>query len=128
MLKIKLKSLAAEAKIIRQEEQKRPQHKLREEMYLHRIHVVRAAARETHIAYGLLRGRPLERIEKPNSRPYNKASVDKMLAKYGPIKAPVAQMAEQPALNREAGGSTPSGRATLLQRMGLSGILARRSA
>lgn len=121
MLKIKLKSLAAEARIIRQEEQKRPQHKLREEMYLHRIHVVRTAARETLIAYGLLRGKPIEQIERPGSKPYNKPSVEKMLAKYGPItQSARSSVGEQPALNREAGGSTPSGRATkptLLQRM-----------
>ncbi len=117
MLKIKLKSLAAEAKIIRHEEQKRPQHKLREEMYLHRIHVVRVAARETAIAYGLLRGRTIEQIEKPNSKPYNKASVEKMLVKYGPIpESARSSTVEQSPLKGLAEGSTPSGRATLLQR------------
>jgi hypothetical protein len=106
--------LAEEARIIRKEEKRRPAHPLREEMYLHRIHVVRVAARETYIAYGLIRGRTLEQIERPGSKPFNKANVDKMVAKYGaPVQSPHSSVVERPVLTREAGGSTPSAGAKL---------------
>ncbi len=80
MLKIKLKSLAEEARIIRREERRSP---WRDELHHHRIHIVRRAARETHIAYGLIRGRRLDQIEREGSRPYDQKAVDAMLKKYG---------------------------------------------
>ena len=54
-LKIKSKALAAEAKFIRLEERKANERGARElatELYLHRIQVVRKAARSTHLARG----------------------------------------------------------------------------
>jgi hypothetical protein len=86
MLKIKLKSLAAEARIIRLQEQ-RSWGVLRESMHLHRVFQVRAAARQTHIAYGLIRGYSLARIEPKASRPYNVDAVQKMIKTYGPVDA-----------------------------------------
>jgi hypothetical protein len=107
-LKVKLKSLAEESRIIRNEEKRcgkrlsqirakvvaaagqereflAPTENLREELYLHRIHDVRDEARATHIAYGYLRGRHLEQMEKvPESIPnaiWQRAH--KMVDKYG---------------------------------------------
>lgn len=86
MLKIKLKSLAAEAKIIRKEERKGGYY--REELYRHRIDVVRYEARHTHIAYGLIRGRTLDQIERADSRPFDHKRVEAMCLKYGPVAQP----------------------------------------
>src|SRR3954462_7722890 len=66
MLRVKVKSLAAEARIIRREEM-RTSGPLREALYLHRTHAVRAAAREAGIAYGYIRGRTLLQME-PNAK------------------------------------------------------------
>ena len=52
MLKIKLKSLAAEAKMIRREELLRIGGWLRTSLRAHRIGTVRWHARTTHLAYG----------------------------------------------------------------------------
>lgn len=88
-LKIKLKSLAAEARIIRAQELKtrgtRNNH-LREELYLHRIGVVRRAARETHLAYGYIRGRSYCALERECRCPPDWKAVGKMVEKYAPEK------------------------------------------
>ena len=83
MLRIKLKSLAVEARIIRREEL-RAWGPLREELHRHRIDVVRAAARESHIAYGFIRGRTLEQMEAKSAKPVSWEAVRKMVKKYGP--------------------------------------------
>lgn len=81
-LKVKIKSLAAEAKIIRQEEF-RSNLKTRDALYWHRIFVVRKEARATNIAYGILRGKSYNQIEqKAHSEPDWKR-VKEMLKKYG---------------------------------------------
>jgi len=82
MLKIKVKSLAAEAKIIRFEERK-THGALRTELHLHRIWQVRSEARYTHLAYGLVRGLKLEQIEPKSSKPFDWARVNAMIKKYG---------------------------------------------
>lgn len=57
-LKVKIKSLAEEARIIRKEELRaRGYDELREQLYLHRIHDVRDESRATQLAYAYLRGR-----------------------------------------------------------------------
>lgn len=94
LLRVKLKSLAAESKIIRKEEL-RTWGPIREELYKHRTHDVRLEARATHIAYGLLRGKTRDEIEPRRyvGRPqylidqmekYLMARVDAMIKKYGP--------------------------------------------
>lgn len=94
MLRVKLKSLAEEARIIRREEH-RTRGELRHELSMHRRGVVRQAARATHLAYGFIRGRTLEQME-PRRNVYLPAylvehceqalwaDVRKMLKKYGP--------------------------------------------
>ena len=92
MLRIKLKSLAEEAKIIRKEERK-TFGILRNELHTHRVRDVRRAARETHIAYGLILGRQLEQIEpgRTELEGVDSKNIEKMLRRYGPpggIKLP----------------------------------------
>lgn len=82
MLRIKLKSLAEETRIIRTEE-KRTFGALRDEMHAHRILVVRKHARATHIAYALIKGRTMAQIEGNAYFPPDWEAVDKMLKKYG---------------------------------------------
>lgn len=60
-LKVKAKSLAEEARIIRKEE--RRAKGLRDHLRDHRTGVVRSEARATLLAYGFLRGRTLEQVE-----------------------------------------------------------------
>src|ERR1044071_2137757 len=69
LLKIKLKSLATEAKIIRQEEdrlresQKLHLQDLRREMAEHRRGVVRSESRHTGLAYAFIRGKGYREVE-----------------------------------------------------------------
>lgn len=69
LLKIKLKSLAAEAKIIRLEEgslrrtQKQHLHELREQMANHRRGIVRYESRHAGLAYAFIRGKKYRDVE-----------------------------------------------------------------
>lgn len=82
-LKVKLKSLAAEAKIIRDLE-RRCARRHRGQLREHRIHPVRAATRNTLLAYGFLRGRPLATIEGKGTRTQpNWTEVRRMAIQYG---------------------------------------------
>ncbi len=66
-LKIKIKSLAKEAQIIREEERRRlaltSDRKKYMELREHRVGKVRSAARYAQLAYGFLRGKPYRTIE-----------------------------------------------------------------
>lgn len=87
-LKIKIKSLAAEAKIIRLEEKRIGINSIRESLYRHRIDVVRHEARHTQLAYCFLRGLNYKKIE-PNAKSVpDWAKVRKMVEKYGTHLAP----------------------------------------
>lgn len=83
MLRVKVKSLAAEAHIIRREERKST-GALRDELHIHRVGVVRYEARHSLLAYGLIRGRSIEQMERSGSSEPNWKDVRKMLTKYGP--------------------------------------------
>jgi hypothetical protein len=84
MLKVKLKALAAESQIIRRQE-RRTHGLLRDELAVHRRGVVRSEARHTHIAYGLIRGKQYEKIERPGAdNPPTWDRVRKMISRYGP--------------------------------------------
>lgn len=87
MLKVKVKSLAEEARIIRREENQSRDPVLRVELARHRREIVRWHARTSHVAYGLIKGIPLEAIEKPKE-PRSELfwkSVRKMVETYGPL-------------------------------------------
>jgi hypothetical protein len=94
-LRVKVKSLAAEAKIIRKEEKRVKSQSIRESLYRHRIDVVRYEARHTNIAYGFLRGRTYAEIEnKPRTAP-NWDKIRRMIEKYGSHCAPWSYNVEQ---------------------------------
>ena len=85
-LKIKLKSLAEEARIIRREELKAKDHgdySTLNTLHHHRIHVVRPAARDTHLAYAYLNGHMYRDVERVCYRQPNFAEVLRMVKKYG---------------------------------------------
>jgi hypothetical protein len=85
-LKIKLKSLAEEARIIRREEliaKKRGDYSTLNSLHNHRVLVVRPAARSTHLAYSFLRGRNYRDVERMCYHQPNFAEVFRMVKKYG---------------------------------------------
>lgn len=107
LLKIKLKSLAIEAKIIRQEEdrlkgtQKLHLQDLRREMAEHRRGVVRNESRHTGLAYAFIRGKGYREVEprgvvqalNEDGKPSGPVFVDAekirgMVLKYGSQKVP----------------------------------------
>lgn len=98
-LRVKIKSLAAEAKIIRHEERRfKPRISHDDQTYFglrdHRIFVVRAEARATQIAYGFLRGRSYAQIEPVSKRAKpDWSKVEKMVAKYGGMTTDQAKVA-----------------------------------
>lgn len=83
LLKVKVKSLAAEARIIRHAETK-TKGRLREELHLHRVNELRRAARNTHVAYALIRGRTLQQVEPNPGYAPDWSEVERMVKKYGP--------------------------------------------
>lgn len=86
-LKIKIKHLAAEARIIRQEERKF--HGMDKwALQHHRKTVVRDAARQAQMAYAVIRGRSLERCFRGYDPDFIKGERDReaiirMVKKYG---------------------------------------------
>jgi hypothetical protein len=83
-LKVKVKSLAAESKIIRLEEYRAKTVGARASLHQHRVGVVRSATRHTLLAYGYLRGRSYGQLEVTCKRPPDWSAVEKMIKKYGP--------------------------------------------
>lgn len=88
-LKVKIKSLADEARIIRKEERKRPGPSYhRTQLRYHRITVVKMEARAAQIAYGFIRGRRLEQLESKFHCSWSRMRVliraRRLVAKYGP--------------------------------------------
>lgn len=86
LLKVKAKSLAEESRIIRKEE-RRTTGILRDILARHRREDVRNAARETYMAYGLIKGKEVDQIERPGSKRASKywKEVQRMIQTYGPL-------------------------------------------
>jgi hypothetical protein len=84
MLRVKIKSLAVEARIIRREEM-RTFGQLRAELHSHRTKAVRLAARESHVAYGLIRGFTLDQIEPIRRTEPDMKRVEALVRKYGAV-------------------------------------------
>lgn len=82
MLKVKVNSLAAEARIIRALE-KKAKGVIQAELHSHRVHEVRREARHAHLAYGILKGRTIEQMEPTAKSKPDMEKVDRMLKKYG---------------------------------------------
>lgn len=88
-LKIKLKTLAEEARIIRKEEQKMRGHiwgPKAEKYHRHRIDVVRTEARATHLAYGFLRNRTYGQVESGSHKTVPYERVAKLVSRYGGLQ------------------------------------------
>ncbi len=107
-LKIKIKSLAAEARIIRQEEKKWPgPSDVRLGLREHRIKDVRREARAALLAYGYLRGRTIHQMEPGQTGipmvVANRAT--QLIAKYGKMSSQEASAAFLSLLNS---GSVPA--------------------
>jgi hypothetical protein len=85
-LKIKLKSLAEESKIIRKEEGRTRNKELRDALHNHRVIDVRSEARHTLIAYGFMRGRTFAAVEPTSKRHVDWKKVEWMVKKYGNLK------------------------------------------
>ena len=91
-VRVKLKSLAAEARIFRADELKckklgQGNSWQRQSLYDHRVGTVRREARATLLAYQYLRGIPYAACETPNPEKHNPLDVDsirRMIKKYGP--------------------------------------------
>jgi len=84
-LRVKLKHLAAEARIIRVEERRANHHKnyqLQNQLHQHRVTVVRSAARSTLLAYQYLRGKPYRMCEN-NPESVDWSAVKRMVKQYG---------------------------------------------
>jgi hypothetical protein len=81
-LRIKIKSLAAEATIIRQEAQK-TNGMVKYGLNFHRTSVVRYHARMNLLAYGFLRGRAYKDIEEKCDMPPNFKMVEDIAKKFG---------------------------------------------
>lgn len=102
MLKVKIKSLAAEAGIIRLEERRaRKCDQLRCELHEHRVKDVRREQRHSLLAYAFLRGVPYAKVEPkvgkegvPEyvSRP-DWVRVGKLVEKFGTVDARAVQAA-----------------------------------
>lgn len=82
-LKVKVKSLAEEARIIRKEEKRNKE--FQRGLKDHRTGIVREEARHTLLAYGFLRGRSYHQIEHKDSKAPNWDKVKKMVEKYGTV-------------------------------------------
>ena len=71
--KIKMKTFAAESRVIRQEELRRRGKNWASEgtpLYFHRIGPLRRTIRENHLAYGFLKGRTYRQLEQhPKTEP-----------------------------------------------------------
>ena len=80
-LKVKLCSLADEARTIKRMEAKKESH--REGLHLHRVGIVRYESRLTHLAYGFLGGRDYLTIENKAYELPDWARVKKMVSEYG---------------------------------------------
>ena len=87
-LKIKIKSLASEAKIIRAEERKWPGGKtaggihVRANLHHHRTHTVRREARWSLLAYGFLRDRLYSAIETGARKPVDWDYVQRIAERF----------------------------------------------
>lgn len=99
MLKVKVKSLAEEARIIRREERlalqgRKPDYVLHTELRLHRVRDVRREQRVSLLAYAFLRGKALSACEpSPAGRRTGWQCIDwnrvlQLALKFGPVTPP----------------------------------------
>ncbi len=80
-LKVKIKSLVAESRIIRQEERKNPHARI--ELAEHRRGIVRQVSRTNNLAYGFIRGRSYRQMERSCYTAPNWKEVWKTIERFG---------------------------------------------
>jgi len=90
-LKVKIKSLAAEARFIKREQERSKTIRRRSKastpseteagLREHRLNVVRPETRAALIAYAIIRGK--SPAEAPDSRPFNTGRVEQLVRKFG---------------------------------------------
>ena len=90
-VKVKIKTLAAEAKIIRKEETKASTYLQERLLRTHRVTVVRNEARAAQIAYGYIRGKRFDQIEqkKEGKSPISIFMLNRivdMVLRHGPMR------------------------------------------
>ena len=83
-LKVKVKSLAEEARIIRREERRARDPDLKLELATHRRNTVRREARHSLLALGYLRGRAYRAMERTCHQGPGWEEVERMVRRYGP--------------------------------------------
>ena len=82
-LKVKIKSLAAESKIIRLETHRTKDIVTKNDLAIHRTGVVREEARYSQLAYAFLRGRSYASIEAKTEKELDLARVRKLVERFG---------------------------------------------
>lgn len=82
-LKVKIKSLAAESKIIRQEILKSKDAGLTSSLQGHKIMVVRPEARHSLLAYAFLKGKSYSEVERSARESPDWVKVAKLVEKFG---------------------------------------------
>ena len=82
-LKVKIKSLAEEARIIRKETKRARTVSIKNGLALHRKGIVRNEARHTCLAYGFLRGLEYRQMEHKAFVAPDWAKIRRMVQKYG---------------------------------------------
>jgi hypothetical protein len=103
-LKIKIKTLAAEAKIIKAEESKWPGiSDMRTSLHEHRILVVRRENRSSQLAYGFLRGRDYNVMEWKCYEQPNWKAVEEIAQRFGRPYFKPQDIAQKFAEWRDAG-------------------------
>mgnify|MGYP006969390648 CR=1 FL=1 len=81
-LRVKLKSLATESKIIRQEIEKSNNPHIKNSLYRHKIDIVRQEARHTHLVYACIKNVPYHKIEPKTHNKPNWDKVEKMVKRF----------------------------------------------
>jgi hypothetical protein len=83
-LRVKIKSLAEESRIIRHEERKARNREVHESLYRHRVVDVRREQRASVLAYAFLRGRDYASCERPaGCNPPDFARIQRLVEKFG---------------------------------------------
>lgn len=82
-LKVKIKSLAVEARIIKREEGKTKDPQLKNSLRFHRTYDVRKEARSAHLAYAFLKGFEYAQIESRCNEKPDFVRIKKLVEKFG---------------------------------------------
>lgn len=83
MLKVKIKSLAAESRIIRLAVKQEKNDAVKYHLHCHRIYDIRIESRFSQLAYGFIRGREYEQIEKKAKIEPDWKRVKALVEKFG---------------------------------------------